>query len=125
MTLPNRPDAPVRHLRGAALAALLALIALGAAWELWLAPTGRRTLAIKGLPLVVAVPGLWRHRLYTYRWLALLVWIYVAEGLVRATSEGGVTQRLAATEVAIGVALFVVCTAYIRRRLRSVSAIAA
>ena len=33
-------------------------------------------------------------RLYTYRWMSLLVWLYVAEGAVRATSERG-TRRLA------------------------------
>ena len=69
--------------RRLALAALLALIAFGLAWELWLAPTGRDTLAIKVVPLVLALPGLWRGKLYTFRWLSLLVWLYVAEGLVR------------------------------------------
>jgi hypothetical protein len=39
------------------------------------------------LPLALCVPGLLRHRMYTYRWLSLLVWLYVTEGVVRATSE--------------------------------------
>ena len=121
MTLPNRPPNAVQRLRAAAVAALLALVALGAAWELWLAPTGRGTLALKVLPLLFALPGLLRHRLYTCRWLALLVWLYVAEGLVRATSEGGAARPLAALEVLLGLALFVACAGYIRLRLRSVA----
>jgi uncharacterized membrane protein len=40
-------------------------------------------------------PGLLRHRMYTYRWLSLLVWLYFTEGVVRATTEGGLSQRLA------------------------------
>jgi uncharacterized membrane protein len=39
---------------------LLGLIVLGLAWELWLAPTGSGTLAIKVLPLVRALAGLLR-----------------------------------------------------------------
>ena len=35
----------------------VALIVLGLAWELWLAPTGRGTLAIKVLPLLLPLPG--------------------------------------------------------------------
>jgi uncharacterized membrane protein len=99
------------------LGLLLALAALGLAWELWLAPTGRGTLALKVLPLLLALPGLLRHRLYTYRWLSLLVWLYVLEGLVRTTSEGGLGAMLAAAEAALAVALFTAATFYIRRRL--------
>ena len=104
--------------RVVAIAASAALIALGLAWELWLAPTGRGTLALKVLPLVPALPGLLRQRMYTYRWLSLLVWLYVAEGLVRATSERGLGAVLAAIEVALGLLLFVACATYVRSRLR-------
>ena len=114
---PVEAPAAVRKARsgGAALLVVLALLCL--AWELWLAPTGRGTWAIKALPLLLCLPGLWRHRLYTYRWLSLLVWLYVTEGLVRATSEGGLGQWLAAAEVLLGSALFVLCVHYIRLRL--------
>ncbi|MFO1329921.1 MAG: DUF2069 domain-containing protein [Rubrivivax sp.] len=107
----------VRQARAATLALVLMLAALCAAWELWLAPTGRGTLAIKALPLLPCVPGLLRHRLYTFRALSLLVWLYVLEGLVRATSERGLSQALALAEVALSVALFVLCVIYIRLRL--------
>lgn len=103
--------------RRLALAALLALIALGLAWELWLAPTGRGTLAIKVLPLALALPGLLARKLYTFRWLSLLVWLYVAEGLVRATSEPAPGALLAGGEVVLGVALFAACGWHVRARL--------
>jgi uncharacterized membrane protein len=115
-----KPALPaLQALRAACVATLLALVALGLAWEAWLAPTGRGTLVLKVLPLLLALPGLWRHRLHTYRWLSLLVWLYVLEGLVRSTSEQGLSAALAALEVALAVALFIATTVYIRRRLRA------
>jgi uncharacterized membrane protein len=93
------------------------LVVLGLAWELWLAPTGRGTLALKVVPLLAALPGLLRHRMYTYRWLSLLVWIYAAEGAVRATSERGVSAALAMAELLLSVALFAICVWHVRLRL--------
>jgi len=116
---PQAPDGVTRLTRVLAVGSLLALIALGLAWELWLAPTGRGTLAIKVLPLVV---GLLKHRMYTYRWVSLLVWIYCAEGLVRATSESGLGARLAALEVLLCLVLFVACAVQVRWRLKRAAA---
>lgn len=116
--MPSTPEPLLQQLRAGTLTLLLALIVLGLAWELVLAPTGSGTLAVKVLPLALAVPGLLRHRLYTYRWLSLLVWLYVAEGLVRSTTEGGAARWLAVGEVALCLAIFVAATVYIRRRLR-------
>jgi len=95
--------------RGAALASLVGLIGLGLAWELWLAPTGQRTLAIKVLPLALPVPGLLHDRLRTYRWLSLLVWLYVTEGVVRAFGDRGTGAVLAALELVLCLALFGAC----------------
>ncbi len=101
-----------------AVASLLGLIALGLLWELRLAPTGNGMLAAKVLPLTFALSGLLKRRLYTYRWVALLVWLYVAEGLVRATSDPGVSARLAAVETVLALALFTACAVHVRARLR-------
>ena len=109
----------VRATRAAALAALLALIALGLAWELWLAPTGTGTLALKVLPLVLCLAGLWRHRMYTFRWLSLLLWLYFLEGVIRATTESGVSMVLASIQTLLCMVLFACCSTYIRWRLRS------
>lgn len=112
------PTPPVRRMRALALGGLLALIALGLAWELWLAPTGSGTWAVKVLPLMLCVPGLMRHRLFTFRALALLLWLYVLEAAVRATSEAGVSRTLAVMQLVLSVALFAACCVYIRSRLR-------
>ena len=105
--------------RSAAVGCAVALVLLCMAWELWLAPTGQGTLAIKAVPAALALPGLWRMRLYTYRWVSLAVWLYVCEGLVRATSEHGTGAALACGEVAIALALFTACGAHVRARLRN------
>ena len=105
--------------RAVALASLIGLIVLGLAWELWLAPTGSGTLALKVLPLVLPIVGLLRLRMYTYRWLSLLVWLYFIEGAVRATSERGAGRWLAAVEVLLCLVLFAACAAHVRWRLRT------
>ena len=113
------PDTTLLRVRALAVACLLGLIALGLAWELWLAPTGSRSLALKVLPLALALAGLLRHRMYTYRWLSLLVWLYVTEGLVRGLTEGGMSARLALLQVALSILLFAACVWHVRWRQRN------
>ena len=119
-TDPRAPSAPVAWTRTVAVGSVLALIVLGLAWELWLAPTGSGTLALKVLPLVPAIPGLMRYRMASYRWLSLLVWLYFTEGVVRATSDRGAGVPLAIIEVVLCLLLFATCAAHVRWRLRSV-----
>jgi uncharacterized membrane protein len=111
-------DPIVRWTRRLAVGSLIGLIALGLAWELWLAPTGSGTLAVKVLPLLLPLPGLLHARMYTYRWVSLLVWLYFAEGVVRATTEHGLSAALAAAEVALCLVLFSACALHVRWRLR-------
>ena len=118
MILRPAPPPTVAWTRALALAATLGLFVLCLLWELWLAPTGRGTLALKALPLLLPLPGLARLRLYTYRWTSLLVWLYVAEGAVRASSERGLGAWLAGLEVALAMILFVACAMHVRARLR-------
>jgi uncharacterized membrane protein len=106
------------RLRAATAAALIALIVLGLAWELWLAPTGAGTWAIKVLPLALALPGVLRFRMFTHRWLSLLVWLYVAEGVTRAVTERGAAVPLAWAQTALAVLVFAACAAHVRWRLR-------
>ena len=102
-----------------AVASLLGLIVLGLLWELQLAPTGSGMLALKVLPLTFAVAGLLKRRMYTYRWVALLVWLYFVEGVVRATSDQGLSARLALIEVVLTLVLFAACAVHVRWRLRA------
>lgn len=114
----------LRHIgrwRLTALGCTLGLIALGMAWELWLAPLpgGTGVLALKVLPLTLAIAGLLKHKLYTYRWLSLLVWLYFTEGIVRLTSDRlPMSQALAGIELALSILLFASCAVYVRLRLK-------
>lgn len=110
---------PLAWTRVVAVASLVGLIVLGLVWELWLAPTGSGTLALKVVPLIVPLAGIVRDKLYTYRWLSLLVWVYFAEGVVRATSEHGPGATLAFIEVLLCLVLFAACGAHVRWRLRA------
>jgi uncharacterized membrane protein len=95
---------------------LVALIVLGLAWELSLAPLrpGGSWLALKVLPLLAAAPGFFRGRRYTFQWMSLAVWIYFTEGIVRATSDKGLSSSLAWGETALSVVLFAACAVYAR-----------
>ena len=108
-----------RHSRGLTLVSLTALVALGLAWELWLAPTGRGTLAIKVLPLLLAFPGVLRYRLVTYRWLSLVVWLYALEGSVRVATDDGLSAVLAGLELLLSVLVFVGVSWHVRARLKA------
>ncbi len=117
---PPERRATIERLRLLCVASLVSLIGLGVAWELWLAPLPQGTgmLALKVLPLCLGVAGLLKHRLYTYRWLTLLIWLYFTEGVVRVTGDAGLSQILAGIEIALSVVLFTACSVYIRLRLR-------
>lgn len=117
---PRQPDAVVRGARAAALAALLAMVLLHLLRELWLAPTGSGTLLVLTLPpLLLCVGGMLRHRMYTFRWLSLLLWAYFALAVIRAVTEGGIAQWLASVEVALCLVLFGASVVYIRWRQRN------
>jgi uncharacterized membrane protein len=105
--------------RWLAVGSLLGLIVLGLAWELWLAPIrpGGTLWALKVVPLAFPLAGLLRHRMYTYRWVSLLVWPYFAEGVVR-WSDPGPSALLARFEVLLCVLLFAACAYHVRLRLR-------
>jgi uncharacterized membrane protein len=114
----HEPSSPVAWTQRVAVASLLGLIVLGLAWELWLAPTGNRTLALKVLPLTFPLAGLLKRRLYTYRWVSLVVWLYFIEGVVRAVGDHGLSARLALAELLLCLTLFAACAAHVHWRLR-------
>jgi uncharacterized membrane protein len=105
--------------RWLAVGSVLALIVLGLAWELRLAPVrpGGSLLAFKVLPLCLPLAGLLRNRMYTYRWVSLMVWLYFVEGVVRAYSDRGLSARLALLEAALCLVLFAACVLHVRMRL--------
>ena len=105
-----------KGLRLVASAALVALIALCLAWELWLAPLrpGGSLLALKALPLCLPLPGILAARRYTYQWSSLFILAWFAEGVMRAWSERGASQLLAAAEITLSLAFFLAAILYAR-----------
>ena len=107
--------------RWLALGSLGGLIVLGLMWEMWLAPIrpGGSLLALKVLPLCIPLAGILKNRMYTYRWVSLMVWIYFTEGVVRAWSDRPPGNYLGMVEVALCLLLFVACALHVRVRLKN------
>lgn len=103
-------------LRTLSLLALTGLILLGCAMELWLTPLrpGGSWLVLKVVPLLLCLRGVWQARRYTFQALSLLVWLYFTEGIVRATSDHGLSATLGWIETVLALWLFVSCAAYAR-----------
>ncbi|WP_443089264.1 DUF2069 domain-containing protein [Xylophilus sp.] len=116
-----RPTVPVARTRTLAVGSLLGLIVLCLAWELWIAPVrpGGSWLALKAVPLAVPLAGLLKRRMYTYRWVSLLVWLYFTEGVVRAWGDPAPGRWLALAEIALCLALFAACALHVRLRLQA------
>jgi uncharacterized membrane protein len=110
----------LRLIQWLAVGSLLGLIVLGLLWELWLAPIrpGGSWLALKVLPLCIPLAGFLKNRMYTYRWVSLMVWLYFAEGITRATSDRAPSSYLAMVEVVLCVMLFAACAMHVRLRLK-------
>ncbi len=94
-----------------AIISLVLLILLGVAWELVLAPLrpGGSWMVLKVLPLLLPLRGVVKRDLYTMQWASMLILLYFAEGIVRATSDKGLSVTLGWGEVAL-TCLFFVCT---------------
>ena len=91
-----------------ATAAFVDLFILCVAWEWFISPLrpGGSWLMLKAIPLLFAIPGLWRGNVYTMQWASMLILLYITEGLVRIL-ETGVNFWMAALETAIGTVGFV------------------
>lgn len=117
-TAPTTPTPPIVRRQGAAFgaaAALIALIVLSVAWEWWLAPLrpGGTALVLKAVPLLLALPGVLRRRLYTLQWASMLVLLYFAEGIVRGMSDRGHSAQLGWLETLLAVIFFVCALVYV------------
>ncbi len=123
-TKSDTTPAGVQFTRWLAVGSLLGLILVGLAWELWLAPLrpGGSWWAIKVLPLCLPLVGLLKHRMYTYRWVSLLVWLYFTEGAVRAWGDKWPSNGLAMLQVLLCTSLFVACALHVRIRIRAAKA---
>jgi uncharacterized membrane protein len=127
MNTTNSTSDSVNGTRWLAVGSLLGLTLLGLAWELFLAPIrpGGSLLALKVLPLCIPLAGLLKNRMYTYRWVSLLVWLYFTEGVVRAYGDKAPSNYLAMLEVLLCLTLFAACALHVRLRLRNAKEAAA
>ena len=120
MTISTSSFVSVSFTRALAVGSVLGLIVLGVAWELFLAPIkpGGSILALKVLPLCFPLAGLLKNKMYTYRWVSLMVWLYFTEGAVRAYSDRPPSNYYAMVEVFLCCTLFAACALHVRLRLK-------
>ena len=112
----------IENIRWTAAASLFSLIVLGVLWEMVLAPIrpGGSLLALKVLPLILPLAGVMKNRMYTYRWLSLLVWLYFTEGVVRAWSDKPPSNYLAMVEIVLCLVLFTACALHVKIRFKGI-----
>ena len=118
MNTPSSPATPTAAPHASAWAAygatasLVLLIALCVAWEWRVAPLrpGGSALVLKAVPLLLALPGVWRRSLYTLQWASMLVLLYLMEGIVRGMSDRGPSATL---EALLAVVFFVCALVYV------------
>ena len=105
-----------KHYQLTASISLVALTFLCLLWEGWLAPLrpGGSWMILKAVFLLIPLFGILRGKRYTYKWLSLFIQFYLMEGLLRATSDHGLSQWLAAGETVLATILFISLILYIR-----------
>ena len=98
-----------------AVAAFVDLFILCVAWEWFISPLrpGGSWLILKGVPLLFAIPGMWKDKVYTMQWASMLILLYVTEGLVRIL-ETGANFWLALLETALATIGFICLLIYLR-----------
>ena len=98
-----------------ATAAFVDLFILCVAWEWFISPLrpGGSWLILKAIPLLFAIPGLWKGNVYTMQWASMLVLLYITEGLVRIL-ETVANFWMAALETVVGTVGFVCLLMYLK-----------
>lgn len=124
MTLADHPVVESRALYVLSVCSLVTLIVLCAAWELWLAPVrpGGSWLALKALLLAWPLRGVLRKNRYTMQWASMFILLFFTEGIVRATSDAGLSRSLAWVEVVLSVTFFFATIFYLRPFKRAAKA---
>ena len=100
-----------------AIVSLIALIAWLLFWEMWVAPLhpGGSLLALKALPLLIPLRGVFMRDLYTLQWSAMVIVLYFTEGVVRAWSDTVALSRyMALGETALVCVYFICALLYLR-----------
>lgn len=100
----------------ATVSSLVGLLLLGTAWELVLAllRPGGSWLVLKVLPLLIPLRGVLKRDLYTMQWASMLILLYFLEGVVRVTTESGMSALLAGAEIALSFVFFLSSILFLR-----------
>lgn len=95
--------------------AFVDLFILCVSWEWFISPLrpGGSWLILKGVPLLFAIPGIWKGSVYTMQWASMLILLYLTEGLVRIL-ETGANFWLAVLETALSTIAFVCLLMYLK-----------
>ncbi|MES2587244.1 MAG: DUF2069 domain-containing protein [Pseudomonadota bacterium] len=98
-----------------ATAAFVDLFILCVSWEWFISPLrpGGSWLILKAIPLLFAIPGLWKGKVYTMQWASMLILLYITEGLVRIL-ETGANFWMATLETTLGTIAFVCLLIYLK-----------
>jgi uncharacterized membrane protein len=98
-----------------ATAAFVDLFILCIAWEWFISPLrpGGSWLILKAIPLLFAIPGLWKGNVYTMQWASMLILLYITEGLVRIL-ETGANFWMAVLETTLGTVAFLCLLIYLK-----------
>lgn len=101
----------------AARSAWVALVAVTLLWDGYFVPleTGRVLLAVKLLPLLLPLRGIWSGRIYTYQYCSMLVLAYFTEGVMRLWDTAALSRGFAAAEVVLSLVFFIGCLAYLKQ----------
>lgn len=106
-----------RKLYFGASASLVCLILICLSWETIVSPfrPGNYIFAIKALPLILALSGVFAARIYTMQWASMLVLLYFMEGIVRATGDADLSSRwMAGLEIVFSLIFYACAIFYVR-----------
>jgi uncharacterized membrane protein len=94
-----------------AIGSLLALIAWLVAWEMIVAPLhpGGSLLALKAVPLLIPLRGVFKRDIYTLQWSSMVILLYFTEGVVRAWSDTAAPSRTMAIGEIVLVCVYFAC----------------
>jgi uncharacterized membrane protein len=95
---------------------MVALVILCIVWETLVAPLrpGGSWLVLKVVPLLIPLRGIIKRDVYTLQWSSMLILLYLAEGVVRVTTERGWSQWMAGGEVLLVCVFFASTLLYLR-----------
>ncbi|MES2103715.1 MAG: DUF2069 domain-containing protein [Pseudomonadota bacterium] len=100
-----------------ACASLVALVVLQILWEMVLAPLrpGGSWMVLKVVPLLWIMRGVFKRDNFTMQWSSMLILLYFAEGIIRASSDRlWLSAMLGWVEVALSVLFFLGAIFYLR-----------